>query len=32
MEIGESFIGSGGEAAHLNTVLGERSGPVGQAW
>ncbi len=32
MEIGESFIGSGGEAAHLNTVLGDRGGPVGQAW
>lgn len=32
MEIGESFVGSGGEAAHLNTVLGDRSGPVGQAW
>jgi 5,6,7,8-tetrahydromethanopterin hydro-lyase len=32
MEIGESFVGSGGEAAHLNTVLGEREGPVGHAW
>lgn len=32
MEIGESFVGSGGEAAHLNTVLGPRDGPVGQAW
>lgn len=32
MEIGESFVGSGGEAAHLNTVLGPRNGPVGQAW
>ena len=32
MEIGESFVGGGGEAAHLNTVLGERTGPVGQAW
>ncbi len=32
MEIGESFVGAGGEAAHVNTVLGERSGPVGQAW
>jgi 5,6,7,8-tetrahydromethanopterin hydro-lyase len=32
MEIGESFVGSGGEAAHLNTVLGLREGPVGQAW
>ena len=32
MEIGESFVGTGGEAAHLNTVLGRRDGPVGQAW
>lgn len=32
MQIGESFVGSGGEAAHLNTVLGDRAGPVGQAW
>jgi 5,6,7,8-tetrahydromethanopterin hydro-lyase len=32
MEIGESFVGTGGEAAHLNTVLGGRDGPVGQAW
>jgi 5,6,7,8-tetrahydromethanopterin hydro-lyase len=32
MEIGEAFVGAGGEAAHVNTVLGDRSGPVGQAW
>ena len=32
MELGESFIGSGVEAAHVNTVLGSRDGPVGQAW
>jgi len=32
MEIGESFVGEGAEAAHVNTVLGPRSGPVGQAW
>ena len=32
MQIGESFVGVGGEAAHLNTVLGDREGPVGQAW
>lgn len=32
MQIGESFVGSGANAAHLNTVLGERSGPVGAAW
>ncbi|HTO08353.1 MAG TPA: formaldehyde-activating enzyme [Myxococcota bacterium] len=32
MEIGESFVGEGAEAAHVNTVLGPRSGPVGAAW
>jgi 5,6,7,8-tetrahydromethanopterin hydro-lyase len=32
MLIGESFIGEGAEAAHVNTVLGERHGPVGTAW
>ena len=32
MEIGESFVGSGPNAAHLNTVLGPRDGPVGTAW
>jgi 5,6,7,8-tetrahydromethanopterin hydro-lyase len=30
--IGESFIGVGAEAAHVNTVLGHRAGPVGTAW
>ena len=30
--IGESFIGDGAEAAHINTVLGQRAGPVGTAW
>jgi len=30
--IGESFIGSGGEAAHLNVVLGRRGSPVETAW
>jgi 5,6,7,8-tetrahydromethanopterin hydro-lyase len=30
--IGESFIGNGGEAAHVNTVLGHRAGPAGTAW
>jgi 5,6,7,8-tetrahydromethanopterin hydro-lyase len=30
--IGESFVGSGGEAAHLNVVLGRRGGPVEAAW
>ena len=32
MEIGESFVGDGAEAAHINTVLGGRDGPVGTAW
>jgi 5,6,7,8-tetrahydromethanopterin hydro-lyase len=30
--IGESFIGEGVNAAHINTVLGLRDGPVGTAW
>jgi 5,6,7,8-tetrahydromethanopterin hydro-lyase len=32
MEIGEAFEGTGDEAAHVNTVLGPREGPVGTAW
>ena len=32
MIIGESFIGTGTNAAHVNTVLGRRDGPVGAAW
>ena len=32
MQIGESFTGAGAEAAHINTVLGSRAGPVGIAW
>lgn len=32
MFIGESFVGDGADAAHVNTVLGERDGPVGAAW
>ncbi|HEX7996745.1 MAG TPA: formaldehyde-activating enzyme [Streptosporangiaceae bacterium] len=32
MALGESFIGDGAEAAHINTVLGRRNGPVGTAW
>jgi 5,6,7,8-tetrahydromethanopterin hydro-lyase len=32
MQIGESFIGEGVNAAHVNTVLGDRDGPVGAAW
>jgi 5,6,7,8-tetrahydromethanopterin hydro-lyase len=31
-EIGEAFVGEGPEAAHLNTVLGGRGGPVEVAW
>ena len=31
-QIGESFVGSGPEAAHLNTVLGAKGGPVETAW
>jgi len=30
--IGESFIGDGVDAAHINVVLGPRDGPVGTAW
>jgi 5,6,7,8-tetrahydromethanopterin hydro-lyase len=30
--IGESFVGEGVNAAHINTVLGDRRGPVGVAW
>jgi 5,6,7,8-tetrahydromethanopterin hydro-lyase len=30
--IGETFIGEAAEAAHINVVLGHRSGPVGIAW
>ena len=32
MLIGESFIGDGVNAAHINVVLGRREGPVGTAW
>jgi 5,6,7,8-tetrahydromethanopterin hydro-lyase len=32
MELGEAFAGEGAEAAHVNTVLGPRDGPVGGAW
>jgi 5,6,7,8-tetrahydromethanopterin hydro-lyase len=31
-QVGESFIGSGANAAHINTVFGSRLGPVGTAW
>jgi 5,6,7,8-tetrahydromethanopterin hydro-lyase len=30
--IGEGFAGDGADAAHVNTMLGARSGPVGVAW
>ena len=32
MQLGEGFAGTGADAAHLNTVLGTRTGPVGTAW
>ena len=32
MELGESFVGVGPDAAHVNTVLGPKDGPVGHAW
>ena len=31
-QFGESFVGEGADAAHINTVLGESSGPVETAW
>ena len=31
-ELGESFVGEGVEAAHVNTVLGTVGGPVESAW
>ena len=31
-QIGEAFVGTGAEAAHLNTVLGAKGGPVETAW
>jgi 5,6,7,8-tetrahydromethanopterin hydro-lyase len=31
-ELGEAFVGSGPEAAHVNTVLGAKGGPVEAAW
>jgi 5,6,7,8-tetrahydromethanopterin hydro-lyase len=32
LQIGESFVGDGAHAAHVNTVLGHRDGPAGVAW
>jgi 5,6,7,8-tetrahydromethanopterin hydro-lyase len=31
-QIGECFVGDGVDAAHVNTVLGRRGGPVETAW
>jgi 5,6,7,8-tetrahydromethanopterin hydro-lyase len=31
-QVGEAFVGSGPEAAHLNTVLGAKGGAVETAW
>lgn len=31
-QIGECFTGDGPNAAHINTVLGDREGPTGAAW
>lgn len=30
--IGESFVGDGANAAHINVVVGDREGPAGVAW
>lgn len=32
IQIGESYVGSGPVAAHINTVLGRRDGPVGASF
>jgi 5,6,7,8-tetrahydromethanopterin hydro-lyase len=32
LQIGESFVGDGVNAAHVNTVFGLREGPAGVAW
>jgi 5,6,7,8-tetrahydromethanopterin hydro-lyase len=32
MQLGESFVGDGANAAHVNTVAGDREGPAGTAW
>jgi 5,6,7,8-tetrahydromethanopterin hydro-lyase len=31
-QLGEAFCGTGAEAAHVNTVLGAKGGPVEAAW
>jgi 5,6,7,8-tetrahydromethanopterin hydro-lyase len=32
MQLGEGFVGEGVNAAHVNTMLGSKDGPVGAAW
>jgi 5,6,7,8-tetrahydromethanopterin hydro-lyase len=32
LQLGESFVGDGVNAAHINSVLGDRNGPAGVAW
>jgi 5,6,7,8-tetrahydromethanopterin hydro-lyase len=32
MQVGEAFVGEGPNAAHVNTVLGTKDGPVATAW
>jgi 5,6,7,8-tetrahydromethanopterin hydro-lyase len=32
VQLGEGFTGDGVDAAHINTVLGAKDGPVGIAW
>ena len=32
MQVGEAFVGQPPNAAHVNTVLGVKEGPVGTAW
>lgn len=32
LQLGESFVGEGVNAAHINSVFGPRSGPAGTAW
>lgn len=31
-QVGEAFVGSGADAAHINTVLGVKGGPLEGAW
>jgi 5,6,7,8-tetrahydromethanopterin hydro-lyase len=31
-QVGEAYVGAGAEAAHVNTVLGKKGGPVETAW